>query len=167
MFGKKDGGGGPKLVGAREKRLQAAILKGGQQGQEIQSKREGKGQDPRITALLIYGLSCGVAWLAATVGPFKDGVAVNTGARFIDDLLNIKMMGDQDMDFIIQILVRGLAVCLMAGFLPFMAFFWSKILDKTGMNVYLTVWGVAVGLPLIYLVLLSLGPIFTDLGKLM
>ena len=167
MFGKKGGGDGPKLVGAREKRLQAAILKGGQQGQEIQSKREGKGQDPKVTALLIYGLSCAVAWLAATVGPLKNGTAVDTGSNFIDDLLNIKMMGDPDMYFIIQILVRGLAVCLMGGFLPFMAYFWSKILDKTGMNVYLTVWGVAVGMPLIYFVLMSLGPIFTDLGKLM
>lgn len=166
MFGKKDGGG-PKLVGAREKRLQAAILKGGQQGQEIQSKREGKGQDPKVTGLLIYGLSCGVATLAATVGPLKNGANVSTGARFIDDLLNMKMMGDADMDFIILIFIRGLAICLLGGFLPFMAFFWSRILDKTGMNVYLTVWGVAVGLPLVYFLLLSLAPVFTEISGMM
>ena len=148
MFG-IGGDKGQKLVGAKEKRLRAALIKSGKNPDEITSKREGRQTDNTLVGvLIIYFLSCGLAWFLST-GLWKSGAPFDTGIGFIDDLMlsanGPAVFGDRDMDFVVLVLLRGLFLFAAAGIAPGLAWFWARLTDNPRLNIYRTCWGVPVG----------------------
>lgn len=143
------------LVGAKEKRERAKMIRQGMSLDEIKSKREGKTNGPLASVILIYILSC-VASFFLSRGPWKSGAPIHTGHDGIDDLFfasgQLVIAGDPAIDEVLTALVRGLPVFAAAGILPGLSFLWIRGLDSASMNPYRVVWGVTVGLVVLYFV---------------
>ena len=141
-----------KLVGARAKIEHAKKF---QKGYQVQSKREGQPSDPRVAAGVVFALAVGLAALL-TEGALKTGVAFSLGNSKLDKILfgpgEPAIMGSSDTDYFLVILIRGLAIFAAAGFIPLCTYLWQRLMDKALMNVYVSFWGMTVGLALAYCV---------------
>lgn len=146
-FGKKEE---PRIVGAKQKIEQAKKYGAGFQ---VKSKREGKEPNPRLAIVIVWGLSVGLGALL-TEGVLKTGAGISTGNGSFDKMLfgpgEPMLMGSPDIDYILTLLIRGTAIFLAAGFIPGCTILWQRLLDKNQMNVYISFWGVTVGLALLY-----------------
>jgi len=60
------------------------------------------------------------------------------------------LMGDASIDYFLIIFIRGLAIFIAAGILPGATYLWQRLMDKAQMNIYISTWGVTVGLALMY-----------------
>jgi hypothetical protein len=60
------------------------------------------------------------------------------------------VFGDPVLDLWYAGTMRGFALCLVAGFLPFCTFFWLRLRDVSRANLYVAFWGMTVGLPCTY-----------------
>jgi hypothetical protein len=154
----------PPLVGAKEKREKA--LKFDPRAQ-IKSKREGKETSPLVLAVMVYGVAAVLATLL-TEGPFKDsGFGFQTGINLIDQYILAggvpSVTGSPDTDLIILILLRGLALFLVAGVIPFATFISQKIFDKVSANVYFAFWGTTLSLGVIYYGAVALLPVIMEI----
>jgi len=165
-FGKKNDK--PALVGAAEKRLKAQKYS---KGFQVQSKREGKGNGPAMGLAIVYGLSVLAAYIF-TEGPIKQsGLPFRIGNAGLDKLLfgpgEPSLTGDGGMDYVLCILLRGLAIFVVAGIVPGAAWLWQRAIDRSDLNVYRTFWGTAVVLAALgTLVGDSLVPLVKDMADL-
>lgn len=139
-----------KLVGARAKIEHAKKFK---KGYQVESKREGKAPDPKVAVGVVLALAIGLAALM-TEGVLKTGAGIGTGNAKFDKILfgpgEPPLMGDASIDYFLIIFIRGLAIFIAAGILPGATYLWQRLMDKAQMNIYISTWGVTVGLALIY-----------------
>lgn len=146
-FGKKEQ---EKLVGARAKIEHAKKF---QKGYKVQSKREGQEPNPMLAIVIVWGLAVGLAALL-TEGVLKTGAGISTGNGSFDKLMfgpgEPSLMGSPDLDYILVLLIRGTAIFLAAGVIPGCTILWQRLVDKSHMNVYISFWGVTIGLAIIY-----------------
>ena len=137
-----------KLVGAKEKIMKAKMLKSGRLSDHIETKGEGK--KPWIaTVVLIYILAVALAYLLQ-VGIWRNtGLGWHTGMDGFDRLMFEggvpSITGEQDQDFIIVPLLRGLIFFLTGGLMPVCTLLWIRLRDNPNMNPFLAFWGVSVG----------------------
>lgn len=163
-FGKKDDK--PNLVGAAEKRLKSQKYA---KGYQVQSKREGKGASPVAGLAIVYGLSVLAAYVF-TEGPIKQGgLGFRIGNADLDKLLfgpgEPPLTGDTGMDYVLCLVLRGVAIFLAAGIVPGVAWLWQRAIDRSDLNVYRTFWGVAIVLAALgVLVGESLVPLVKDIA---
>ena len=155
-----------KLVGARAKIEHAKKFK---KGYQVESKREGQPADPRVAIGVVLALSVGLAALL-TEGILKTGAAgFSIGHAKLDRILfgpgEPAIMGSADTDYFLVLLIRGLAIFFAAGFIPGCTYLWQRLMDKAQMNVYISTWGITVGIALIYLISRDfLANVFKDLA---
>lgn len=146
-LGKKEA---PKLVGAKQKIEQAKKFGTGFQ---VKSKREGKAPNPSLALVIVWGLAVGLAALL-TEGVLKTGAGISTGNGGFDKMMfgpgQPSLMGSPDIDYILVLLIRGTGIFLVAGIIPGCTYLWQRMLDKNQMNIYISFWGVTVGLAVIY-----------------
>lgn len=139
-----------KLVGARAKIEHAKKF---QKGYKVQSKREGQEPNPMLALVIVWGLAVGLAALL-TEGALKTGAGISTGNGYFDKLMfgpgEPSIMGSPDLDYILVLLIRGTAIFLVAGVIPGCTILWQRLVDKSHMNVYISFWGVSVGIALLY-----------------
>lgn len=152
-----------KLVGAREKLLKAQKYS---KGFQVKSKREGKEPSPVVGVIIIYALSVGLAAFM-TQDVLKQGLNIDFGGPTLKKLLfgpgEPSLTGGQDVDFILTIALRGLAIFLLAGFLPFATFAWQRLLDRSNSNAYIAFWSVSVGVFFVYFAFKMMMPMFDGL----
>ena len=140
-------------VGAREKiRLAQEIAAKG--GNAVLSKKEGKQTSPAVTIFTIYIMACAVGWMVTDKYISNGGgLTLSLGWDSLDDLLfkkhNINVTGTEVLDYALLIAIRGLALLLAAGVVPFVALVVQKSLDAAQMNPYRTVWGTPIGILLV------------------
>lgn len=144
-------GGGKKqhLVGAAEKRLKAQQYK--PEG-FIKSKREGT-ESQLVPVIMVYSLAVVFATIL-TQGVLESGAGIHTGNSQLDRLLFgpgiPHLTATQDIDKVLVIFLRGTAIFLAGGLLPFCTYAWQRLVDRTRTNVYVSCWGVSIGLCLMY-----------------
>ncbi len=162
-FGKKDEK--PNLVGAAEKRLKAQKFA---KGYQVQSKREGKASGPAVGLAIVYGVSVLAAYVL-TVGAIKTGLGFRIGNPDLDKLLfgpgEPSLTGDDMIDYGLSILLRGVALFIVAGIIPGAAWLWQRLIDRSDINVYRTFWGTtSVLVAVAVLVQDSLVPLIKDIA---
>lgn len=163
-FGKKDDK--PSLVGAAEKRLKSQKYA---KGFQVQSKREGKGSSPAAGFAIVYGLAVLAAYVF-TEGPIKaGGLGFRIGNGDLDKLLfgpgEPSLTGDTGMDYVLCLLLRGVAIFIAAGIVPATAWLWQRAIDRSDINVYRTFCGTAIVLAALgVLVGESLVPLVKDIA---
>lgn len=171
MFGGKKDGENPIVVGAKEKIRKAQMLKQGRNVMEVTSKREGKESSQLVPITIVYGISVIFA-LILTQGPLQSGAGISSGNPALDKALfgpgYPVFTGAVDTDMMIAVFIRGTAIFLVGGIIPFFTRFWQVFLDRARMNVYVGFWGVSVSLGLIYyLVKDSLIPLLVDVFEIL
>lgn len=145
LGGKKDAI--PTRVGAREKLRQARNLMGQGDG-TIKSKKEGKQTHPAVAVVTIYCMAVALAWLL-TENVFQYGFNFRTGWKDFDDFM-FRRITAEGGEYLMEIGLRGFAFFIAAGIVPFLALLWQRALDKADMNVHRVVWGVPIGLGLVF-----------------
>lgn len=148
MFGLGRKDQGPKLVGAKEKRMKAQMLKRGRLSDHIESKGEGK-QPRAATVVLIYIISCALSYILMA-GPMKNqGLNWSTGWRSFDRVMFgagvPSITGVEIQDQILTVLLRGVVICLAGGLMPFLTLLWIRSIDRPNANPYFSFWGVSIG----------------------
>jgi hypothetical protein len=136
-----------RLVGAAEKLRHAQQLKGGYLKEQITSKGEGKNAGPLAAVLLVYFIACALAYVLTTEGILKSGFPFRTGFSAIDGLL-----AGTDL---VAIAARGFVFFLMGGVIPLLTFFWVRLIDRKQDYIFVTFWGVTVGAPLVFLLVVA------------
>lgn len=151
LGGKK--GGGPPRVGAKEKIMKAQMMARGRLSDNIKGKGEGE-QNYGPVVVLIYILSCALAFVLM-MGAFKaSGLNIHTGMPGFDRIMFAggvpSLTGVPSQDMIIIPILRGTMYFILGGLLPFMTLLWIRAIDKPNMNPFIAVWGVTLGLPLVF-----------------
>ncbi|MFN7115077.1 MAG: hypothetical protein ACK4PK_12045 [Alphaproteobacteria bacterium] len=146
-FGKKEE---VKLVGAKAK-IEHAKKFG--KNFQVKSKREGKEPNPTLAIVIVWGLAVGLAALL-TEGVLKTGAGISTGNGGFDKLMfgpgEPALMGSSEIDYLLVLLIRGTGIFLVAGIIPGCTVLWQRLLDKNQMNVYISFWGVSIGIAVLY-----------------
>jgi hypothetical protein len=159
---------GLRLVGAREKLHRARLV---ESGVPIDTFYAARPRGPGRAVLGILVASVGLAWLL-TLGPVAHG---GMGLRIPNDWLNALLLGaapphlseNPQVNDALVILVRGLAVFLLTGFLPLCARTWTQVAGG-GSNPFLAFWRLSIILPGLFLFLqYAVPPLAARLGALL
>lgn len=156
MFGGEKGQ--PVPAGAREKHRRAQMLHGDKKAkgyEPIQARRGGGDQATSwvVSVAIIFVVAIGLAWLLTDTfwshGGAPFGIGIDSIDRNILQTSSAYFFGDATFDPILLVFFRGLLFFVMGGIIPGAAFLWVRLIDRTEMNPYLTVWGVTIALVLI------------------
>lgn len=97
-----------------------------------------------VSLLVTMGLSFLLAWLLGR-GVLEEGHKIKSGIEGIDTFLLASrtptLSGDPLLDDIMVVIMRGLALWVMAALIPILSFAWITFRDKPGMNIYRVMWG--------------------------
>jgi hypothetical protein len=154
MFGLGGKKGGPPRVGAKEKIMKAQMMQRGRLSDNI-GKGKGEGtENYGPVVVLIYILSCALAFVLM-MGAFKaTGLNIHTGMPGFDRIMFAggvpSLLGIPSQDMILIPILRGTLYFIAAGALPFLTLLWIRAIDKPNMNPFIAVWGVTLGLPLVF-----------------
>ncbi len=160
MFGL--GGGNKEMkaarTGAREKlaKARAMTAAGGHPGSgDVNQGKDGKKATPTpVSVALIYVLSVAACYVFSVGVLDHGGVNWSTGSSGLDHLLfsnaPIRFFGDQGVDYVILMFVRGIFLFLAAGILPFLSLAWVRAIDNSHANPYRVMWGMPVALIFIF-----------------
>jgi len=144
----------PEFIGASSKRTAAERMRqaasdAGENNVPVSSSSQ------IIPVTVIFVLAAGFA--ALLLEGARPGLSgwMPAGMHDIDQLLAgasvQKITGDADLDRLIVILVRGAALFLATGIVPFLAAAAARIVGKNRLNPFVACWGVLISLPLFYL----------------
>ncbi len=136
-----------RVVGATEKRQRA-------QKYSAAAKRSfsshTKPVSPSIAVAIAFVVSCGLAMLL-TEGPIATGLGFSVFPA-IDQFLfgpgNPDIAGSPDVNRLIAVLIRGLAIFVAFGIPPLLTQVWQTMLSKQGLNPYIATWMTMVSLAL-------------------
>ena len=109
-----------------------------------------------VQLLLIFFMSVAFAFVMTDAGTIDKFSRTITGNFLIDQMLigpGIPVIfGDDTLDKIITSIIRGFAIFIISGTVPFLAKLYSRITDNAKTNVFVLHWGVLVTVPfLLYL----------------
>lgn len=153
MFNKKKD---KPLVGATAKRMAAYAAAKDRKDEEVKAN-SGNKQEIFGAAAVIYMFSVAFAFLLTRAGVYEVYARDITGNFTIDQLIIgpgvPSIIGDTTFDMVLVSLTRGLALCLAAGVLPFMARTYMRVTDKMQSNPYIVHWGTFVIVPFAWYVI--------------
>lgn len=136
-----------RLVGAAEKRKRA--LKYSEAAKKSFSTHN-KPVSPSIAIAIAFVVSCGLAMLL-TEGPIATGLGFSI-LPSIDPFLfgpgNPDIAGSPDVNRLVAVLIRGLAIFVAFGIPPLLTQAWQTLLSKQGLNPYIATWMTMVSLAL-------------------
>jgi hypothetical protein len=171
MFGFGGKKGGPPRVGAKEKIMKAQMMHRGRLSENIKGKSEGENNFGPVV-VLIYILSVALAFVLM-MGAFKaTGLNIHTGLPGFDRIMFAggvpSLLGVPSQDMILVPILRGTMYFILGGVLPFMTLLWIRAIDKPNMNPFIAVWGVSIGLPLVFFFCSDfLGPLLGEVFDIM
>ena len=128
---------------------------------EMQSRTDGGSGgihgSQTIPIAVIFGLAVGFALF------ITEGSSINmsglhlTGNAAVDGLLFGSgvphFTGDADMDKLVVVFIRGMALFVMMGAAPFLAYLFCKSVGKNKVSPFVACWGATVFLPIAYFAL--------------
>lgn len=148
----------PSRVGAREKRMMARNIGG---GNTINPKgKDAKETSPVAAILMILIISVALAYLLTEIYINNGAMRFSTGMSDIDNLLfknnKPQFFGSPDLDYGVLIFIRGVAIFLAAGIWPLTALIVQRAMDNAQMNVFRLFWGTPIGLALFVIIVKDL-----------